>query len=95
MTNPAPSAPEPDAPRGTLTIVAVFGALVVVGWLLFSSGSSCRGARTRFGRRGPMQVDRYERYWMWAATGMLALFLGAIVRQRWLARRIRPATSRR
>ena len=24
-----------------------------------------------------MQVDRYERYWMWAATGMLALFLGA------------------
>jgi cytochrome c oxidase subunit 2 len=26
-----------------------------------------------------MQVDRYERYWMWAATGMLALFLGAIV----------------
>ncbi len=26
-----------------------------------------------------MDVDRYERYWMWAATGMLALFLGAIV----------------
>lgn len=26
-----------------------------------------------------MQVDRYERYWMWAAIGMLALFLGAIV----------------
>lgn len=26
-----------------------------------------------------MQVDRYERYWMWAASGMLALFLGAIV----------------
>jgi cytochrome c oxidase subunit 2 len=26
-----------------------------------------------------MQVDRYERYWMWAATAMLALFLGAIV----------------
>jgi cytochrome c oxidase subunit II len=26
-----------------------------------------------------LQVDRYERYWMWAATGMLALFLGAIV----------------
>lgn len=26
-----------------------------------------------------MHVDRYERYWMWAATGMLALFLGAIV----------------
>ncbi len=26
-----------------------------------------------------MQGDRYERYWMWAATGMLALFLGAIV----------------
>lgn len=26
-----------------------------------------------------MQVDRYERYWMWAATGVLALFLGAIV----------------
>ena len=26
-----------------------------------------------------MQVERYERYWMWAATGMLALFTGAIV----------------
>jgi cytochrome c oxidase subunit 2 len=26
-----------------------------------------------------MHVDRYERYWLWAATGMLALFLGAIV----------------
>lgn len=26
-----------------------------------------------------MHVDRYERYWMWAASGMLALFLGAIV----------------
>jgi cytochrome c oxidase subunit 2 len=26
-----------------------------------------------------MDLDRYERYWMWAATGMLALFLGAIV----------------
>ena len=26
-----------------------------------------------------MHVDRYERYWMWAATGMLVLFLGAIV----------------
>jgi cytochrome c oxidase subunit 2 len=26
-----------------------------------------------------MHVDRFERYWMWAATGMLALFLGAIV----------------
>jgi cytochrome c oxidase subunit II len=26
-----------------------------------------------------MEVDRYERYWMWAATGMLAMFLGAIV----------------
>ena len=26
-----------------------------------------------------MHVDRYERYWMWAATGMLALFVGAIV----------------
>jgi cytochrome c oxidase subunit II len=26
-----------------------------------------------------MEVDRYERYWMWAATGMLVLFLGAIV----------------
>ncbi len=26
-----------------------------------------------------MHVDRYERYWMWAATGMLALFTGAIV----------------
>jgi cytochrome c oxidase subunit 2 len=26
-----------------------------------------------------MHVDRYERYWMWAATGMLVLFLLAIV----------------
>ncbi len=26
-----------------------------------------------------MQVERYERYWMWAAAGMLALFIGAIV----------------
>lgn len=26
-----------------------------------------------------MQVERYERYWMWAATGMLLLFTGAIV----------------
>jgi len=26
-----------------------------------------------------MDVDRYERIWMWAATGMLALFTGAIV----------------
>jgi cytochrome c oxidase subunit 2 len=26
-----------------------------------------------------MQVERYERYWMWAATGMLVLFTGAIV----------------
>ena len=26
-----------------------------------------------------MHVDRYERYWMWAASGMLVLFLGAIV----------------
>ena len=26
-----------------------------------------------------MQVDRFERYWMWAASGMLALFLAAIV----------------
>lgn len=26
-----------------------------------------------------MHVDRYERYWMWAATAMLALFLSAIV----------------
>ena len=26
-----------------------------------------------------MQVERYERYWMWAATGMLALFTGGIV----------------
>jgi cytochrome c oxidase subunit II len=26
-----------------------------------------------------MHVDRYERYWMWAATGMLLLFTGAIV----------------
>ena len=26
-----------------------------------------------------MNVERYERYWMWAATGMLVLFTGAIV----------------
>ena len=26
-----------------------------------------------------MHVNRYERYWMWAASGMLVLFLGAIV----------------
>jgi cytochrome c oxidase subunit 2 len=26
-----------------------------------------------------MHVDRYERYWMWASTGMLILFLAAIV----------------
>jgi cytochrome c oxidase subunit 2 len=26
-----------------------------------------------------LHVDRYERYWMWAATGMLVLFLAAIV----------------
>jgi cytochrome c oxidase subunit II len=26
-----------------------------------------------------MEVERYERYWMWAATGMLVLFIGAIV----------------
>lgn len=26
-----------------------------------------------------MHVDRFERYWMWAATGMLVLFLAAIV----------------
>ncbi|MBP7778232.1 MAG: cytochrome c oxidase subunit II [Acidobacteria bacterium] len=26
-----------------------------------------------------MHVDRYERYWMWAATGMLVLFTSAIV----------------
>jgi cytochrome c oxidase subunit 2 len=26
-----------------------------------------------------MHVDRYERYWMWAATAMLVLFLVAIV----------------
>jgi len=26
-----------------------------------------------------MHVDRYERYWMWAATAMLVLFLAAIV----------------
>ena len=38
MTDPAPSAPEPEAPLGTLTIVAVFGALVVVGWLLLFFG---------------------------------------------------------
>jgi hypothetical protein len=39
------SAPMPDAagspddrPRGTLVIVGAFGALVVVGWLLFFFG---------------------------------------------------------
>lgn len=26
-----------------------------------------------------MHVDRFERYWMWAATGMLVLFIAAIV----------------
>lgn len=26
-----------------------------------------------------MHVDRYERFWMWAASGMLVLFTGAIV----------------
>jgi cytochrome c oxidase subunit 2 len=26
-----------------------------------------------------MQIDRYERYWMWAATAMLVLFTSAIV----------------
>ncbi|MBM3770696.1 MAG: cytochrome C oxidase subunit II [Acidimicrobiia bacterium] len=26
-----------------------------------------------------MDIDRYERYWMWAATGMLVLFASAIV----------------
>jgi len=26
-----------------------------------------------------MEVERYERYWMWAATAMLVLFTGAIV----------------
>lgn len=26
-----------------------------------------------------VHIDRYERYWMWAATGMLVLFLAAIV----------------
>lgn len=26
-----------------------------------------------------MHVERYERYWMWVATAMLALFTGAIV----------------
>jgi cytochrome c oxidase subunit 2 len=26
-----------------------------------------------------MHVERYERYWMWAASGMLVLFTGAIV----------------
>lgn len=26
-----------------------------------------------------MDVDRYERYWMWAATGMLVLFTSAII----------------
>ena len=26
-----------------------------------------------------MEVERYERYWMWAATGMLLLFTSAII----------------
>jgi cytochrome c oxidase subunit 2 len=26
-----------------------------------------------------MEIDRYERFWMWGATAMLALFLAAIV----------------
>jgi hypothetical protein len=30
--------PESDQPRGTLIIVAVFGVLVVLGWLLFYFG---------------------------------------------------------
>jgi hypothetical protein len=38
MTDPASPAPEPEAPRGTLAIVAVFGALLVVGWLLLFFG---------------------------------------------------------
>lgn len=29
---------ESEAPRGTLVIVAIFGALVVAGWLLFFFG---------------------------------------------------------
>ena len=33
-----PSDPAADHPRGTLVIVGAFGALVVVGWLLFFFG---------------------------------------------------------
>lgn len=29
---------EPEPPRGTARIVAIFGGLVVVGWLLFYFG---------------------------------------------------------
>jgi hypothetical protein len=36
MTDPA--GPAADHPRGTLVIVGTFGALVVVGWLLFFFG---------------------------------------------------------
>jgi hypothetical protein len=32
------SAGEPTEPRGTLAIVAIFGAFVVVGWLLLFFG---------------------------------------------------------
>jgi hypothetical protein len=39
MTDPeAPPGSEPVEPQGTLTIVAVFGVLVVVGWLLLFFG---------------------------------------------------------
>lgn len=34
----APSSPEQTEPRGTITIVAIFGALVVLGWLAFFFG---------------------------------------------------------
>jgi hypothetical protein len=35
---PDPIEPADDHPRGTLVIVGAFGALVVVGWLLFFFG---------------------------------------------------------
>jgi len=38
MTHPDQPPPCPVEPHGTLTIVAVFGVLVVVGWLLLFFG---------------------------------------------------------
>ena len=37
MVMPDPPAPE-DSQRGTLTIVAIFGGLLVLGWLLMFFG---------------------------------------------------------